>query len=98
MSKVKKTLDSFRAAHDPNVIIPAKIRAALAALEKAEGPEAWEYDAEFLKRAGVNYNQMGAYRDEFAAHIVTVKSGDRKPRPVWFSNAANAEKMRKKLG
>jgi hypothetical protein len=89
-----RTLADFKAAHDPDVIIPAKMRAALAAIEK-EGAENWLYEEDFRKLASISATQLGAFRDQFAAHIVETpgmhgKSGKR----VYFGNAKVAAKLR----
>jgi hypothetical protein len=91
-----KTLADFKAAHDPNVIIPAKIQAALDAMLK-EGPEHWVYEGDFLKLAGLSVTQLAEFRDRFAAHIVVVpgKSGS-SPKRVYFGNAKVADKLRLK--
>jgi len=93
MSK-PKTVEDFRSAHDNNVIVPAKIRAALAAMLK-EGPEQWEYEADFQKRAGINQTQIGQFREGFVDHIVEAPGlGGRTARRVWFADAKVAKKVR----
>ena len=89
-----RTLADFRAAHDPDVMIPAKIRAALETLEK-EGPEEWRYEAEFISLAKVSQTQMGQYRDQFTAHIVEAPAiGGRAPKRVWFATTKAARAAR----
>jgi len=89
-----KTLADFKAAHDPNVIVPSKIGAALAALEK-EGPENWEYELDFLKRAGLTTTQLAMFRDQFAAHIVEAPAvHGRSTKRIYFGNAKVATKLR----
>lgn len=90
--KKAKTLADFRAAFDPAIIVPVKIKAGLASLRK-EGREAWEAESEFLQRAGVANCQISAYRDNFAAHIV--EAGVRNPKRFWFADTKVAEKARK---
>lgn len=51
MAKAKKDVAAFRAQFDKGVIIPGKLRAGLDDLGKKEGIEAWETDADFLRRA-----------------------------------------------
>lgn len=92
MSK-SRTLSDFRAAHDQNVIIPTKIRAALAAMLK-EGPEQWEYELEFLKRAGVSTTQLAQFRDQFEAHVVVAGTGKSGGKRVWFADPKIAKKVR----
>lgn len=92
MAAKPKTLVDFRAAHDKNVIIPSKIRAALAAMLK-EGPENFEYEADFLRRAGVSNTDIGMFRSQFEkGHIVEV--GGRKMKRVWFADPKVARKAR----
>lgn len=86
-----RTLDDYRAAHDKNVIIPNRIRAALDEMLK-EGQENWAYEAEFIRRAGISQTDMGLFRDHFAEHVVEAKN-DRAKR-IWFADAKVAEKVR----
>lgn len=89
-----RTLADFRAAHDPDVMIPAKIRAALATLEK-EGAEEWRYEAEFIALAKIGQAQMSQYRDQFSSHIVEAPSvGGRAPKRVWFATTKAAKAAR----
>lgn len=93
--KPPKTLADFKAAYDPNVRIPAAIRAAIASL-LAEGREAWEYDADFIRRCGpgVGNTNMTAYRDTFAKHIVKVREKGKNEKMIWFGDAKVATKAR----
>jgi hypothetical protein len=89
-----KTLADFRSTFDPDVKVPAKIKEALASL-LAEGPEAWEYEADFIKRVGTSTTLFAKYRDQFAKHFVTVrieKSGSAKN--IWFGDFKVADKVR----
>lgn len=88
-----KTLDDFRAAHDRNVIVPTKIRKALSDME-SEHPENWEYELDFMRRAGLSQTDMGMFRPQFEAHVVEV--GGKNPKKVWFASAKVAEKARAK--
>jgi len=89
-----KTLADFKAAHDPNVIVPNKIRAALAAIEK-EGPENWLYEVDFLKLSGVSTTQLSQFRDQFADHIIETPASSRgSAKRVYFGNAKVAAKLR----
>lgn len=89
-----KTLSDFRSLHDSNVIVPAKIREALTAMLK-EGPEQWEYEADFVKRAGVSNTQIGAFREQFIDHIIEAPSTARQTaRRVWFADPKVAKKLR----
>ena len=86
-----KTLADFRAAHDKNVIVPAKIKKALADME-AEHPENWSYESDFMKRAGISQTDLGAFRDQFAEHIV--ETTGKNTKLVWFASAKVAAKVR----
>ncbi len=95
MATKPKTLADFKAAHDPNVIVPNKIRAALAAIEK-EGAEHWLYEFDFLKLSGLSTTQLAMFRDQFAAHIVEAPggNGNKSTKRVYFGNAKVAAKLR----
>ncbi len=97
MPKVKKGLAEFRAQFDPNVIIPNKIRAAFKSLAKDEGPDAWEKEVDFLRRAGINHQTIAPHRDAFKAHLVEAKDKSR-PVLIWFVDVKRAAEMRKALG
>ena len=86
-----RTLSEFRAAHDPNVMIPQRIRKALADMLK-EHPECWAYEQEFLSRAAVSNNLISAYRDEFSEYIVETRG--KNPKRVWFADPKIAAKAR----
>jgi len=89
-----KTLADFKAAHDPNVIVPNKIRTALASIEK-EGSEHWLYEVDFLKLSGLSTTQLAMFRDQFAAHIVEAPGAHGKQtKRVYFGNAKVAAKLR----
>jgi hypothetical protein len=93
MAKVK-TVSDFRYAHDLNVIVPNKIRAALAAMLK-EGPEQWDYETDFVTRAGISNSQLGMYREQFLSHIVETSSHKgRTARRVWFADPKIAKRVR----
>lgn len=95
-AKVKKDLSLFRASHDRNVIVPKKINDALTDLAAKEGAEGWEYEGEFMKRAGISQTDIGAFRDQFEKYIVETK-GQRAKR-VWFANPVYATAARKAIG
>lgn len=86
-----RTLTDFRAAHDKNVIVPNKIRAALEEMLK-EHPENWAYEAEFMKRAGLSQTDIGMFRDQFSEHIV--ETSGKNAKRVWFASAKVAAKVR----
>lgn len=91
-----KTLEAFRKVHDRSVTVPNKIRAGLADLEAKEGPEAWEYEADFVKRATISQTDLGQFRAQFEDHIVEARVKSNTKR-VWFVNTAHAKKMREAI-
>lgn len=101
-TKVNSTLSAFKSLHDPTVIIPNKIRAALAKLAKEEVAFAYEATDSrggipMTKRAETSALHLSQYRKQFAAHIVKVAqdTGSRRaPRLVWFGDAAVAREAR----
>ena len=86
-----KTLADFRSAHDPDVLVPAKIRKALDDM-RAEGEENWEYENDLMRRAGISTTYLSRYRPQFEAHIV--ETAGRNPKRVWFASPKVAEKAR----
>lgn len=93
MSKAKSIAD-FRSLHDDNVIVPNKIQAALAAMLK-EGPEQWDYESDFIKRAKVSNTQLGLFREQFADNIIEAgRANGRSGRRVWVADPKVAKKLR----
>jgi hypothetical protein len=92
-----KTLADFKSKFDRDVVVPGKIKAALDGLRK-EGPEAWEYEGDFIKRAGLSQTDMGTYREQFEKHVVIAKeigkSSSGAGRRVWFADPKVAAKIR----
>ena len=97
-TKKAKTLSDFRAAHDKNFIIPKRIESALKSLAD-DSPEAWEYEIEFIKRAGLATTQLAEFRDQFEDFIVTVASThSRGGKRIWCGTKALAAKLRTMAG
>lgn len=100
--KAPRTLATFRAAHDRETVITNKIRAALEALAKEEGPEGYAYesnDAEgrptMLKRAGISLTDLALYREQFSAYIVELSNNSRdRGKRVWFATPKAAKAAR----
>lgn len=86
--KLGRSLADFRATHDKAFIVPAKIKATLAALG-----ESWLYEAEFIKACGLTAPDVAAFRDQFADHLVDVRHEGRR-RAVWAGTKAMAGKLR----
>jgi hypothetical protein len=81
-----RSLAEFKQTYDKNTIIPQKIKKALKELGAA-----WEYEAEFIKRAGVNYTDINTFRDMFDGHVVVVK---RESKKIWCGTAAFANQLK----
>lgn len=86
-----RNVADYRAVHDKNVVVPAKIKKALEDMLN-EGPENWAYESEFVRRAGVSQTDMGTFRDQFADHIV--ETSGHNPKKVWFAAAKVARRIR----
>jgi len=96
MSKTtRRTIADFKAAHDPDTIVPNKIRTALAEIEKV-GPEHFEYEVDFLKLAGISTTQIGQYRDQFADYwlITPGTNGNKSAKRVYFGNTKIVKKLK----
>lgn len=94
MSNVKsapkgKSLEDFRGLHDDSFIVPNKFRAALESLG-----ESWEYEKDFIIRAGVNQTQFGRYREQFADFQIEI--GGKTKKRVWAGTKAFANKLRER--
>lgn len=87
-------LDSFRNQFDKRVIVPNKVRAALAAMLNVS-PEAWLEENDFAEKAGVTKEELRPHREEFDRHIVEVKlKGRSAPKRIWFGDHKVADKAR----
>lgn len=93
--KPGKTLDELRAVHDKKVIIPNRIRAAIAAIA-VDGPENWRYDEDLRKLAAVSPPDLRDYREEFAEFwvVMPATSGKKTARIVWFGSKKTAAAWR----
>ena len=90
MNKPKKTINDLRALHDKSVVIPNRIKGALAAL-KASG-DVWAYEADLmaLAKPPISTTDFARYREGFADYWVEVPAaqGRNATRRVWFATAA----------
>jgi hypothetical protein len=95
IKKPARTLADFAAEYNPDVRIPAAIKSALASLRE-EGPEAWEYDMDFVRRCGpgVGNTNMSNYRGQFEKHQVKVRIKGKNEKIVWFADIKVAAKAR----
>lgn len=96
IAKPKKDLAAFRNAHDRNVTVPNRIRAALASLKRDEGNEGWEYEADLMRREKIGQTDIGAFRDQFTGHIVETRG--EKGKRIWFADVKVAKAARETLG
>ncbi len=91
---VGKSLQTFRDQHDRSVIIPKKLNAGLEALVDEHGQPGWEYEVEFLRLCQLRAQDVTPFREQFAAHIVVVRSAHRHPTHIWAKTPALAAKLR----
>lgn len=84
-----KDVDSFRKLHDKNFKVPRQIKAALDELG-----DAWEYEGEFMKRAGVSQTDFALFRDQFPDHWFEVRTQNRNGKRVWCGTVKFANKLR----
>lgn len=93
-----RTLADFRAAHDRAVVIPTKIQTALDKMLKDNGPEHYEYEADFMKLAGVGQADISKFRDKFSAFIAIAQpvgtSRSKSARNAWFATTKAAKAAR----
>lgn len=99
----KRGLESFKAAHDPKVIIPRKIQQALDAM-KAEGSEVFAYETQdeegqktMAERTTLGGAILARYRKQFAEHIVLAPrshGSKRSAKFVWFGDSKVATEAR----
>lgn len=69
-----RTLHDFQKTYDKDMNTKGKIAQALEELGAT-----WVYEYEFIRHAGVSYNQLASYRKEFDQHVVDVRD----KRRVW---------------
>lgn len=78
--------------YNPNVIVPAKIKAALAKL----GDNAMT-SINFQKEAGVTTLQLSQFAEQFESFQVVVRDNG-KPKTLWCGSEAFAKKVKERLG
>jgi hypothetical protein len=95
-AKAKKTtalsLEDLDKQFNPNVIIPARIRAGLAKL----GDNAMTA-MNFQREANVTTMQLIQFSEQFEKHQVVVRDSG-KPKTLWCGTEAFARKVRERLG
>ena len=85
-----KTLADFGSVYDKSVIVPRKIREALAKMRRPE--DEWKTDVEFIKFAGISVYDAQAYREMFAEFIVLIGPAGKQKR-VWAGTKSLAAQM-----
>lgn len=97
MATAKKTtgntLADLRSLHDRSVLVPNRIRSALA-LMNGSGNE-WMYEADFMKltQPGISPPDLRDYREEFKDFWADMPptNGKRDARRVWFATKKLAD-------
>lgn len=92
-----KTIADLRALHDRNVVVPNRIKAAIANLAK-EGPENWAYEGDFVKLVvpGISPVDLRDYREQFSDFWAEMPptNGKRDARKVWFATVKACAKWK----
>lgn len=91
-SSTALSLDDLDRQYNPNVIIPARIRAGLARL----GDHAMTA-MNFQKEANVTTLQLVQFAEQFEAHQVPIRENG-KTKMLWCGTEAFARKVRERLG
>jgi hypothetical protein len=94
--KQKKTLVDLRATHDKNVVIPNRIKAALAALAASGDEFAYEGDFIALTKPKISTTDFAKFRSQFVdfwAEVSDIGSGSNSKR-VWFPTKKLADKWK----
>lgn len=86
------SLDDLDKQYNVNVIVPARIKVALAKL----GDSAMTA-LNFQKEANVTTLHLSQFADQFEDHLVTVRDSGR-PKVLWCGTTAFAAKVRERLG
>jgi hypothetical protein len=94
--QAKKTLADLRAIHDRNVVVPNKIKAALAKMVESGDEFAYEKDFMQLCQPPMSQIDISQYRDNFSDFWATLPSlsGKSTPRRVWFATKKLADAWR----
>lgn len=83
---IGRSLSEFRKTYDKNLIIPGKIKEALSKIKNA-----WLYENEFVKLAGISFTDLGNFRDMFADHVVSL---NRSSKRVWAGSISLANQLK----
>ena len=96
VDKAKKTLADLRATHDKNVVIPNRIKAALAALAASGDEFAYEADFMALTKPKISTTDFAKFRSQFVdfwAEVSDIGSGSNSKR-VWVPTKKLADKWK----
>lgn len=102
MATAKKgnTIADLRAVHDRSVVIPNRIRAALAAL-LATG-DTYAYESDFIKAAKppISAIDISRFREEFKDFWseTPASNGKSSARKVWFSTKKACDEWKEVIG
>lgn len=89
---VGRSIEDFKAAYDKSFIVPRKIKEALAKLG-----DGWLRELDFAKLAGVNPNDLAAFRASFEEDHVVVLTGSERGKRAWAGSKRTATRMREML-
>lgn len=82
-----KTIADLRAVHDRSVVVPNRIKSAIAVL--AASDDSWAYEIDFLKLAKppIGSQDIAKFRDQFADYWAEMPgiNGKAQIRRVWFA-------------
>jgi hypothetical protein len=91
MATKAKGIQDLRAAYDSRFIIPDRVGKGLESLLKC-GPESWEYEQEFCKRANISTVLIGRFRDKFKDFVV--ETGGHKSKYIWCCSKKLAKRAK----
>ena len=98
--KTGKTIADLRAAHDRTVVVPNRIRQAIAALK--ESGDEWAYESDFIQllKPSLSAVDVSRYREHFTDFWVELPStnGKNSMRRAWFATKAAADKWKEEVG
>ena len=98
-TKAKLSLADLAALHDKKVIIPTRIRAAVAKLQ-ASGDD-WIYESDLLRLVSppIGNNDISRFREQFMDLWVETPStnGKNSTRRVWFATKKLADQWKEQI-
>lgn len=100
MATEKRTLADLSAIHDKNVMIPNRIKQAIAAL--AVSGNDWTYEIDFIKDAKppISATDISRFRGQFTDFWAETPAtnGKSSARRVWFATKKLADKWKETIG